>query len=114
MQIPYFLGEFGACMDTDDCVREIRQATDIADETLAGWAYWQFKAYKDPTTSAGDKSEGFYNKDGSIQGKKVAVLARTSVMAAQGSTVSQKFNASSGDFTAQITIDSSIDAPTVI
>ena len=96
MEIPYFLGEFGACMDTDDCVREIKQATDIADEHLSGWSYWQFKTYKDPTTSAGDKSEGFYNKDGSIQMKKVALMARTSVMAAQGETLSQKFNSEDG------------------
>ena len=114
MQIPYFLGEFGACMDSDDCVREIQQATDVADKTLAGWAYWQFKTYKDPTTTAGDRSEGFYNKDGSIQGKKVRMLARTSIMAAQGKILEQHFNSTTGAFTADFKVDASIDAPTIV
>jgi hypothetical protein len=40
--------------------------TDIADEKLAGWAYWEFKTYKDLTTSAGVGAEGFYNPDGTL------------------------------------------------
>ena len=58
-------------MDTEECIREIRQVTDITDEKLLGWAYWQYKTYKDLSTSAGTQSEGFYANDGSIQGKKV-------------------------------------------
>jgi hypothetical protein len=54
--------------------------TDIADEKLAGWAYWEFKTYKDLTTSAGEGAEGFYNKDGSLQGWKVKALARSYLM----------------------------------
>jgi hypothetical protein len=51
---------------------------------LTSWAYWQFKNYKDLTTSAGDRSEGFYNNDGSLQVQKIKALTRTYVKAAQG------------------------------
>jgi len=47
-----------------------------------GWAYWQFKEFKDLTTSAADKSEGFYNKDGTLQTAKVKALSRTYVKSA--------------------------------
>lgn len=40
--------------------------TDACDTYLTSWAYWQFKTFKDLTTSAFDKSEGFYNKDGTL------------------------------------------------
>lgn len=71
------ISEFGACLDSKQCVIEISQVADACDKYLASWAYWQFKTFKDLTTSAGDKSEGFYNKDGSLQQGKVKALART-------------------------------------
>jgi hypothetical protein len=40
MQVPFVLTEFGACMNTDECVREITQVTDIAERDLFSWAYW--------------------------------------------------------------------------
>jgi len=44
--IPLHYGEFGACMDTDDCVREINQVADLNEQHLtSGWAYWEFKKY---------------------------------------------------------------------
>ena len=64
--IPLIISEFGACMDTDVCAREIRQVAEVCDELLVGWAYWQFKPFKDLTTTAGNKSEGFYNIDGTL------------------------------------------------
>lgn len=65
--IPLFISEFGACMDTAECVTEINQVAEINDKYLtSGWGYWQFKTYQDLTTSAGTGSEGFYNKDGSL------------------------------------------------
>ena len=42
-------------------------AVDAADAVLVGWGYWEFKPYKDLTTTAGNRSEGFYNNDGTIQ-----------------------------------------------
>jgi hypothetical protein len=77
--IPLAISEFGACMDGDDCVREITQVANACDDHLASWAYWEFKTYKDLTISAGDRSEGFYNFDGTLQVKKVKALTRTYV-----------------------------------
>jgi len=112
--IPFILSEFGACMDSDDCAREITQVADISDDNLNGWAYWQFKTYKDLTTSAGDRSEGFYNLDGSIEVMKVKALARTYVQSAQGKIENMKFNSTTAEFTTEIKIDTSINAPTEI
>lgn len=69
--------EFGACYDSDACAQEINQVLDECDKVLAGWAYWQFKIYKDLTTTAGIGAEGFYNQDGSLQHKKVKALSRS-------------------------------------
>lgn len=64
--IPYMLSEFGACLTEGPCTQEIRQVTEISDEKLIGWAYWQFKYFGDLTTSAGTGSEGFYDADGTL------------------------------------------------
>lgn len=74
--LPLFMSEFGACLDSEVCAREITQVADICEENLLGWSYWQYKTYKDLTTSAFDKSEGFYNRDGSLQTRKVMALSR--------------------------------------
>jgi endoglycosylceramidase len=59
--VPLIISEFGACLTEAPCTQEIRQVCEVADEHLAGWAYWEFKNYEDLTTSAGTGSEGFYN-----------------------------------------------------
>lgn len=64
--IPLFMSEFGACLDSDECATEITQVAESADKYLSGWAYWQFKTFHDLTTSAGARSEGFYNNDGTL------------------------------------------------
>lgn len=119
--IPFINSEFGACMDTNECYTEITQVADVnEDMNSVGWAYWEFKTYKDLTTSAGDKSEGFYNWDGSLQAQKVKALSRTYVQYAQGTVLNSKFAAADGDqlkkaqFVAEIELDTTIDAPTVI
>jgi len=40
------------------------------------------KTFKDLTTTAGDKSEGIYNNDGSLQIKKMKALTRSYIRAA--------------------------------
>jgi hypothetical protein len=64
--VPLFISEFGACLTEQACTQEITQVADASDAHLVGWAYWEFKTYKDLTTSAGTGAEGFYNKDGSL------------------------------------------------
>jgi hypothetical protein len=119
--VPLYNSEFGACMDSVECVQEINQVADVNEEVgSSGWAYWEFKTYKDLTTSAGSRSEGFYNFDGSLQSKKVKALARTYVQYAQGTVQHSKFATNdqdklmAGQFVADIEIDTSISAPTEI
>ena len=112
--VPLAISEFGSCMDTDDCVREINQVTDVCDEYMTSWAYWQFKTYKDLTSSAGNRSEGFYNIDGSLQAKKVKALSRTYIQNAQGLIKQMQFDTHSGVFKAVIHANLSIKAPTDI
>lgn len=108
-------------MDSDNCAREVDQVAEVCDDALASWAYWEFKPFHDLTTSAGDRSEGFYNKDGSLEVSKVKSLVRTYVKMAQGQIEEMTFVPDSahngkapGTFHAVIKVDTSIDAPTEI
>jgi hypothetical protein len=64
-------------MGTESCIQEITTVSEVCDEHLTGWAYWQFKNFGDLTTTAGTSSEGFYEKNGTLQVGKVKALART-------------------------------------
>ena len=120
--IPLVISEFGACMDSKDCAREIDQVAAVSDQELASWAYWEFKPFHDLTTSAGDRSEGFYNLDGSLQIDKVRSLSRTYIKAAQGTIMKQFFVSDTmegsghvaGEFSGSIKIDTSVNATTDI
>jgi hypothetical protein len=59
------MSEFGACMDSLGCAQEITSVADVSDSKLVSWAYWEYKPFHDITTSAGNRSEGFFNFDGS-------------------------------------------------
>ena len=114
--VPYHVTEFGACLTEGPCTQEITQVCDVADELLVGWAYWQFKYYEDLTTSAseGNGSEGFYYNDGTLQEWKVKALARSYLQFTQGVLTRQYFNTSDSSLEASFTVDTSIEAPTVI
>jgi len=127
LQVPLIISEFGACLDSSVCAREITQVGDECDATLSSWAYWEFKTFEDLTTSAGTGSEGFYNRNGTLQRQKVLHLSRTYVQVAQGVVKAMKFRTGNyqppasddildipGSFSATITIDTDIQAPTVI
>ena len=101
-------------MDTQSCVQESTSVTEVCDEHLTGWAYWQFKNFGDLTTTAGTSSEGFYNKDGSLQQGKVKALSRTYLQITQGDLVSMKFNSTNSNFDAKFTVDTSIQQPSVL
>jgi hypothetical protein len=65
LNVPLMITEFGACYETATCAREIRQVLDECERTLcAGWAYWQFKQYRDHTTVGDQGMQGFYNAKG--------------------------------------------------
>ena len=119
LKLPLFISEFGACLDSSECVTEINQVAGVCEKYNIGWAYWQFKTYEDLTTSAGNKSEGFYNNDGTLQKQKVKALSRTYVKNAAGTLKSSNFVADGGqapigEFNAQIEVDTSLLVPTVI
>lgn len=105
-----FISEFGACLTEDNCTQEINQVTNAADYYSVGWAYWEFKTYKDLTTSAGTGEEGFYNHDGSLQAWKAKALARTYLMATQGTNESFHFDMWSSEFSATFKVDTGIGA----
>jgi endoglycosylceramidase len=90
------------------------QVGDMCDEVLASWAYWQFKTYNDLTSSAGNRSEGFYNHDGTLQAKKVKSLSRTYIQAAQGNIVEMKFDSKTGEFNGKIQVNTDIIQDSVI
>ena len=96
--VPLFLSEFGSCLDTQACVEEINAVGDVSDKYLVGWAYWQFKTYGDLTSTAFDQSEGFYNKDGTLQVGKVKALSRTYMQATQGILTSMSFSTQTSEF----------------
>lgn len=114
--IPFIITEFGACLDSDVCAREITQVGEAADAVLAGWAYWQFKIFKDITTTAKTSSEGFYNQDANstLQHRKVKALARTYIQKTQGTLTHMLFNTSTASFTAHFSLDTSVHQCTLI
>lgn len=93
---------------------EVGLVTDACDKHLAGWAYWEFKNYKDLTTSAGTGSEGFYNADGSLQKHKVSALARSYVKYTQGLLTHMDYDIESKVLIASFTLNSDVNAPTVV
>jgi endoglycosylceramidase len=112
--VPLIITEFGACFDSAGCAMEIGLVTSKADEVNAGWAYWEFKNYWDFTTSAGTGSEGFYNTDGTLQQTKVKALSRSYLPYTQGRINTMKFDADTGDFSAALTVDTTIAEPSVL
>ena len=52
-KVPLIVSEFGACTSSLACAQELKAVTDVCDEQLVGWAYWEFKKFKDLTTTAG-------------------------------------------------------------
>jgi len=114
--IPFIITEFGACLDSDVCAREITQVGEAADAVLAGWAYWQFKIFKDITTTAKTSSEGYYNQDANstLQHRKVKALARTYIQKTQGTLTYMNFNTSTASFVAQFSLDTSVNQCTLI
>eukprot|EP00347_Sterkiella_histriomuscorum_P013225 403365531 len=114
MGIPLIISEFGACFDGMECFKEIQATTEVCDDYLAHWVYWQFKNYKDITTSAQSNYQGFYNKNGSLQTLKVKAISRTYIKATQGTLFSQKFDAETYVFIGKFKYQSVVQAPTLI
>jgi hypothetical protein len=112
--VPLFLSEFGACYDSENCEMEVGLVADACDDHLVGWAYWQFKNYWDLTTSAGNKTEGFYNRDGSLSDHKLNAITRTYMPYTQGILKSHKFDTVTNSFKASFIANHDIASPSVL
>lgn len=112
--VPLIISEFGACTSSQNCMNEINSVVDACDEYLTSWAYWQFKTYMDITTSAGDTSEGFYEKNGTLQRNKAEALSRSYVKAAQGVTKKMFFDRITYQFDADFVYSSKVQKPTTV
>jgi endoglycosylceramidase len=81
-----FLSEFGACNSSGG---NLAVLASLMDGARAGWqsrAYWQYKAYRDPTTTVG-ASESFFHADNmSLVDDKVSILAQPYVEALDAPT----------------------------
>jgi len=63
--------EFGANQD----LRDMRQATEVADENLVGWMYWHYKNWQDPTTqSQGRGEQSMFEDDADLDTARLAKL----------------------------------------
>ena len=110
MNIPLFITEFGSCDDSEGCVAEINSLMDAVEEyNVQGWAYWQFKLFKDFTCTGG-AGLSFYDDEGNLSVNKIQALARTYIKGAQGTIQKQSFT--NGVYEASVTYDSSIQEAT--
>lgn len=113
-KIGTIITEFGACFNTQACFNEISSLADAADEYLNSWAYWQYKPFKDFTTTCKDDKEGLFEKDGSLQEYKIKALTRTYVQASQGNLINMKFDKETKVFSIKFILNTKISEPTII
>ncbi|HYA69221.1 MAG TPA: cellulase family glycosylhydrolase, partial [Acidimicrobiales bacterium] len=102
----WLLSEFGATTDTADLGR----VTTDADAHLAGWIYWQWLNYDDPT---GSHTSGLWPPTAPTS-SMLQVLTRTYASAIAGTPTSMSFDPASAAFTLRFHSDPRITEPTVI
>lgn len=107
-----FMTEFGASSDHNMSIGEINVMTDLADQNLQSWTYWQFKYFQDLTTQ--DSLESFYNSAGVLEYAKVRALSRTYAPAVAGLPSVHAFNSTSLVFSLVYVINEVATAPTEI
>ncbi|CAF3794333.1 unnamed protein product [Adineta steineri] len=109
------LTEFGAISNSTEGIKEITRITNIADEYLQSWSYWQFKKYEDLTTAASPATtESFYTEDGKLEINKVRALSRSYAQAIAGQPISMSFDSISFNFQLTFDINTNIQQPTII
>lgn len=111
--VPLIFTEFGACFDGQECENEINSSGDAFDDHLASWAYWQYKSFKDFTTTGGTR-EGMFNSDGTPQELKLKAIARTYAYAFQGEPTEMYFSRRDGSFYTRFVVDGDVSSPTEI
>ena len=72
-----FLTEFGACSDSDTCIKTLQRILTMMNNSPyngGSWTYWSFKYFNDITTLSGH-IESFYYQNGTLQANKVETLS---------------------------------------
>eukprot|EP01114_Cavostelium_apophysatum_P023075 TRINITY_DN8580_c0_g1_i1.p1 TRINITY_DN8580_c0_g1~~TRINITY_DN8580_c0_g1_i1.p1 ORF type:complete len:268 (-),score=43.04 TRINITY_DN8580_c0_g1_i1:53-856(-) len=103
--------EFGAVGNKSTSAEDLGFVTGLADSTLSGWMYWQFKLFQDLTTQG--SGEGFY-QNGVLEEPKVKALSRTYAQAISGVPTHVQFDPWTSKFELVYVMNTNIDAPTVI
>lgn len=96
------LSEFGSLSSDPVNLQEIRRVSDYADDALMSTVYWQYKSYKDITSSGGYGGLSLYT-DGELQEEKLRVLSRPYAQAIAGEPRIMFFDAETGVFVLEYT-----------
>jgi endoglycosylceramidase len=105
--------EFGAT----DKLGILRRVADGADAAGVGWLYWQYKTYRDPTTSAaseGPDAESLVTPGGAVKTAKVRALARPFPERIAGHDARWAYDSADGRFTLRWTAARGADTVIVL
>ena len=96
MQATSLMTEFGANQD----LRDMKEATAVADANLVGWMYWHYKDWKDPTTqSQGRGEQSLFENDADLDSErhdKLRILSRAYPQYTAGIPTSLSFDPGNG------------------
>lgn len=109
--VPLIFTEFGACFNSEECATEVKNSADAFESVMASWLYWQYKSFRDFTTTGG-VYEGMFLEDGEPQQIKLRQIARTYVHAYQGIPLESFFDSTNGAYKTTFELDTSVGAPT--
>ncbi|MHB8572743.1 MAG: cellulase family glycosylhydrolase [Candidatus Dormibacteria bacterium] len=108
--VGWFLSEFGAEDDATTAEADLLRVSQLADQNMIGWTYWQWRQYGDPTGSA---TEGMFDAQGNLK-PKAALLSRAYPQALAGTPSRFSFDPASGAFDLAYQADPTVMADSVI
>lgn len=108
----WFMSEFGA----EPAGTDLANMVALADRNLAGWAYWQWKFYNDPT---GNPVEGLASTSPStgapvVDPARAAILSEPYAQAVAGTPMSMGYDPTTDAFHLTYRVDPQIHQPTVV
>ena len=119
LRLALVITEFRSCTNSKDYAKEIQSVTDVCNQNLIGWSYWQYKNFDHFTSivpaDGGSGGQGYYETEGpsktnpTYQIHKVKALARTTITSYQGTPTYIEFY--KGYFHSKFVCDASIQKP---
>ncbi|MHB1711077.1 MAG: cellulase family glycosylhydrolase [Acidimicrobiales bacterium] len=108
----WFMSEFGA----EPAGTDLADMVALADRNLAGWAYWQWKFYNDPTGNPGEGLAGTNPTTGApvVDLARAAILSEPYAQAVAGTPMSMGYDPTTDAFHLTYRVDPSIHQPTVV